>query len=569
MVSINESYGEDEHISWGSFFTNCASSMKERSAKDWMISIGRMVGVVCCLYFFLFSLDLMGGAFKVLGGCSAGGLFEGASNPIAGLMIGILATVLVQSSSTSTSIVVSMVGAGQMSVDTAVFVVMGANIGTSVTNTIVSMGQVNDKDQFERAFAGATVHDMFNFLAVIILLPLEAATGMLVALTSAMKPTTVSDGDDWEGPIKQWVGPFTKLFLSVNKSVIKDLSLKKATCEETYAKVAKMDGPCGDNGAVGLIKCACNDDGTIKFCPAFYTNKGSLSDDMAAGGVALALSLIFLCLCLVLMVKLLQSMVLGTSTTMLRKATSLNGYIAMIIGIGVTILVQSSSVTTSVLTPLVGVGVLPVEKMFPLTLGANIGTTMTAILASLVSSKPEAVQIALCHLFFNLIGILIWYPIPFMRRVPINAAKSLGFITRRYRLFPLIYIFVAFAAIPGLLLGVSILFEKGGSYIIIGILVVVALSGGLIFFIFWWFKRDGKEKFLGYLERRQHRADVMKNLPHTIAALQEQVKELVEKKGKLMSNGSDNDNAKKPSTDVKEAFLVKAESKDSRDPPCY
>ena len=64
-----------------------------------------------------------------------------------------------------------------LKVDTAIFIVMGANIGTSVTNTIVSIGQSGDRDQFGRAFAGATVHDMFNCLSVAILLPLEWASG--------------------------------------------------------------------------------------------------------------------------------------------------------------------------------------------------------------------------------------------------------------------------------------------------------------------------------------------------------------------------------------------------------
>lgn len=60
---------------------------------------------------------------------------------------------------------------------------MGANIGTSVTNTIVSIGQIADKEQYRRAFAGATVHDMFNLLSVLILLPLELASRYLFRLT--------------------------------------------------------------------------------------------------------------------------------------------------------------------------------------------------------------------------------------------------------------------------------------------------------------------------------------------------------------------------------------------------
>merc|ERR1711953_260786 len=117
-----------------------------------------------------------------------------------------------------------------------------------------------------------------------------------------------------------------------------------------------------------------------------------------------------------------------------------NDYLAIMIGVGITIIVQSSSVTTSALTPLCGIGVLPLHKMLPLTLGANIGTTCTALIASLVSLKFGAVQIALVHLFFNIIGILIWFPIPFVRAVPLAAAKLLGLYASYFRFVPALYL---------------------------------------------------------------------------------------------------------------------------------
>merc|ERR1712217_843095 len=134
----------------------------------------------------------------------------------------------------------------------------------------------------------------------------------------------------------------------------------------------------------------------------------------------------------------------------LRYATKLNDYLAILIGLGVTIVVQSSSVTTSALTPLCGVGVLPIEKMLPMTLGANIGTTCTALIASLVSLKFGAVQIALCHLLFNITGILIWFPVPFMRQIPINGAKLLGLYASFYCFVPPLYILTMFVAAPGI-----------------------------------------------------------------------------------------------------------------------
>ena len=145
-------------------------------------------------------------------------------------------------------------------------------------------------------------------------------------------------------------------------------------------------------------------------------------------------------------------------------------------GAGLTMLVQSSSIFTSAMTPLVGVGVLHIKRMYPLTLGANIGTTVTAILASLASDPDKlrnTMQIALCHLFFNILGILIWYPIPFMRKVPIKMAKILGNTTAKYRWFALFYLVLMFLLFPGAVFGLSL----AGWQVILGV-------GGPIFVIF-------------------------------------------------------------------------------------
>ena len=95
------------------------------------------------------------------------------NNPVVGLMIGVLGTVLVQSSSTFTSIIVAAIGGAGLELRIAVPMLMGANIGTSVTNTLVAMTQIGSREEFERAFSAATVHDMFNWATVIVLFPLE------------------------------------------------------------------------------------------------------------------------------------------------------------------------------------------------------------------------------------------------------------------------------------------------------------------------------------------------------------------------------------------------------------
>lgn len=178
-----------------------------------------------------------------------------------------------------------------------------------------------------------------------------------------------------------------------------------------------------------------------------------------------------LCVCLVLLVKTLNSLLKGKVALLIKKFVNaefpgkfayFTGYLAIIIGTGLTILVQSSSVFTSALTPLVGIGVISIERMYPLTLGANIGTTTTAILAALAQSAediPLALQISLCHLFFNISGIILFFPVPYLR-FPIRMAKFLGNQTAKYRWFSIVYLILGFFIFPGAVFGLSLVSWK-------------------------------------------------------------------------------------------------------------
>ena len=170
-------------------------------------------------------------------------------------------------------------------------------------------------------------------------------------------------------------------------------------------------------------------------------------------------------------VKTLNSLLKGKLAVVIRKFINaefpgklayFTGYIAIIVGTGLTILVQSSSVFTSALTPLVGVGVITIDRMYPLTLGANIGTTTTAILAALAQEAddiPISLQISFCHLFFNLSGILLFYPIPFFR-YPVAMAKFLGNETAKYRWFAVLYLILSFFIFPAVVFGLSMISWK-------------------------------------------------------------------------------------------------------------
>ena len=137
--------------------------------------IANGVWAVLCLYLFLSAINVMGSGLKLVGKSSdwLETFLAHGNNPFVALMGSVLVTAIVQSSSFTTSLIITLVAAGELRVETAVFAVMGANIGTSVTNIIVSFGSVRIRWQFRRAFTAALVHDVFNWLTVALLLPLE------------------------------------------------------------------------------------------------------------------------------------------------------------------------------------------------------------------------------------------------------------------------------------------------------------------------------------------------------------------------------------------------------------
>ena len=505
---------DDREASWADVGRACCC----HDAEGWM-HISIFFGLLLFfLYFFLVGLDLLGTAFKVAGGCTAGSMLSSDTNPLASVMIGIIATALLQSSSTTTAIIVSLVSGG-LDVHQGIYMVMGANVGTSVTAMLVSMAHMGDGDELERAFAGSSVQYVFKMLTVILLLPLEITTEFLYRFTKLMLPSSVGDGESWEGPVKKIVSPLIDKIIIANKQLIDDISTGKVeSCSSPGIYPVQCIGDvesyatCQGNTtgtAVGAI--ACDEDSGD--CPLFFQVGATKRDDMVSGWVCLIVALAILIMCLIGLVSLLRKMLLGASTQVIYKATNINAYLAMLIGCGVTVLVQSSSITTSTLVPLAGVGVLKLEAMYPLVLGADVGTTFTALMAAMVSSKVESLQIALVHLFFNITGIIIWYPIPFMRQVPLRTATMIGKVTRQWKGFPLVFIVVMFFLMPMLLLGISACFEKDSvGFTALGSFLLLLIFGGIAYFLLWWYLRDGKHKCATCIERRQRRAAAIQAL---------------------------------------------------------
>ena len=339
------------------------------------------------LYIFILSITLLGSAFKLMGKEFAETIFHTTSNPIIGLMIGVITTAIVQSSSTTTSIIVGLVGSGMLPMEAAIPMVMGANIGTSVTNILVSLGHITRGDEFQRAFTGSMLHDFFNVCAVIVLLPLEISFGMIEKSAIFLEDIFAGFGGlKFSSPLKTITKPVSQWLIGIT----------------------------GDSGIIAII-----------------------------------LSMVFLFIALFFIVKVLKSMVLTKVEKFFQRYIFRTPILSFVLGILLTTFVQSSSITTSLVVPLIGAGVITINQVYPYLLGANVGTTITAFLASFVTGSHAAVTVAFAHLMFNVFGIAIFWP---LKAIPIWLAKKLSQLSQKSKLIPILYILVVFFIIPGVII---------------------------------------------------------------------------------------------------------------------
>lgn len=411
--------------------------VKKKSIFDNTLS--RIVALLAVLYLFLVALKVMGDSFKLFGSGFSDGLVDVTSNPIVALFIGLLATAIIQSSSTTTSMIVAMIAAqvgiiltGQDANDPAtteavskvirgaVPMIMGANIGTSVTSTIISMGHIGKRREYRKAIAAATVHDFFNIITVLILLPLEYFFGVLSTTSIFFAELITSQ------PIATAV-PETESVKGIMSYVVKPVS----------SFLMKLTTSFSDFGS---------DHKWYKGIP----------------WATLPMGLIMLFFALRWLTKLLKQLLIGTVQDKMDRILFGNPLLSLAWGAGITTMVQSSSVTSSLIVPLVATNKVSLRKAFPFLMGANIGTTTTAIIAAAVSNSPAALAVAFCHLLFNMIGVFLIFPVPQIRSIPVLLARKLGMLTLKNRLVGIGYVVVTFFLIPMTLLLVSGRISFGG-----------------------------------------------------------------------------------------------------------
>ncbi len=371
--------------------------------------MGQGATLLVLLFIFLMGVQGLGDGFKLLGRDLLDAFFTTTENPFVALMVGILATSLVQSSSVTTVMVVGLVAAPEhpLPVANAVPMIMGANIGTTVTNTVVSLAHMGRKDEFIRAFSVATCHDFFNFIAVAVLLPVEMATGFLRRAAGSLASTLGGvSGVTYENPLKN--------VLKAALDPLKNLA-------------------------------------------------GALFEAEQAQGVLLVLiSALFIFGALLLLVRVMRAATQSSIEVFITRFLGQSVFVSLLLGAVITVMVQSSSITTSLLVPLAGAGLLTLEQAFPVTIGANVGTTVTALLATLAVSGANAhagVEIALVHVLFNLSGIALIYPVPFIRRLPLVAARALAQAAVQSRKWALVYVLGLFYGLPAILVVLNKFFE--------------------------------------------------------------------------------------------------------------
>ena len=263
----------------------------------WTKALG-WCGIAGLIYLLICAVSIISRGFAGLGGDAAHSMFAFAANPWVGLSVGVLGTVLIQSSTTTTAIAVTAVGAGALPIRGAIPIILGANVGTTVTTTLVALSFIGSRTEFRRALAASTIHDFYNVLALLIFFPLELIWHPLERISGAM--TNALYGTGW----------------------------------------------LPDPARFNFVRAATRpvEDGVVKATSHLSSTLGPLFT-IVIGAVLILVAVHYLG-------KLLKLLMVGRARDILTKAVGRNAYLAMASGIGVTVLTQSSTVTNSVLAPL-------------------------------------------------------------------------------------------------------------------------------------------------------------------------------------------------------------------------
>ncbi len=390
--------------------TNRAALTREdiREVPAWL----RGIYAGLCLYFFLAALNVLGSGLGTFGRASdfLTQLFAYGENPFIALLAGVLVTMIVQSSSFTSALIVTLVASGEMTLGTAVFAIMGANIGTAVTGVIVALANVRIKRNFRRSFTAALMHDFFNILTVAIVFPLEFISGLF--------------HEAGRGIFTRVAGWLADL-----------IGMEAVARPDSPVKVITAPVVDGANGVASLLTTT----------PA------------AQGLLVAGLGMLLMFAALIFMVQNLRGALLRHMDGLFRTYFFRSDVRAYGVGLVSTVLVQSSTITSSLMVPLAGAGVVRLRRVLPFMMGANLGTTVTSVLAATANPVAAAMTVALFHVIFNLTGTAVWYP---LRYIPLRIATWYGRLAARQTRYAFVFLIGVFLVIPLLGIGAIELFTS-------------------------------------------------------------------------------------------------------------
>ena len=294
---------------------------------------------------------------------------------------------------------VGLVASGAVGLAPAVPIIMGANIGTTVTPMIVALGLISQRKEFGHGVSTATLHGLFNIFMVIILMPIELTTRSL----STAADTLAS----WLYGLVGNVTPSTGFLEFLTQSISSPL-----------ASLSSSDQfPTGN--------------------PYLFIVLG-----MAALLVSLRL-----------IIKLFEGRVAVQVRNRMNRYLFGHPRQAFLTGFVTTAILQSSSVTTSFVVPLAAQTKLALPRVFAYLIGTNIGTTITALVAATIlgASSEAALALAFVHLLVNCIGAILLYPLKAIRNIPIIISTAIGKASRDNRVIPVIYLVLIYFLLPGIL----------------------------------------------------------------------------------------------------------------------
>ncbi|GMT07268.1 hypothetical protein PENTCL1PPCAC_29442, partial [Pristionchus entomophagus] len=434
---------------------------KDLSKREKSVFIGALtakcLAIIVVIFIYLCTLSTLATAFTLLSSRGLGKYIRDSSlirDPASALIIGMLITVVLQSSTTFTNVLVSMVAANMITVHMAIPMMIGSELGTSFVNGLISLTYAGDRESFKRAFSAAILGDVLNICCILIVLPIELTTAFIENISWTIVDPLISEQGLSFKTIEILTDPINRFVLEVDEPGLRNATITDEPLPADHSFILKCSFPNGSR---------------IYNCPYSHPFIHTTWSDDTVAKIVIVLSIALLIFCLFAIVALINNIMRGrvkeAAQRLIEKECPgrwkwATGYIIMAVGLGFTLLLQSNSVFSSSLTPLAGAGVISLKKLYALTMGSNIGTTFSGVLAAMAADPSrfeKALHMAVCQVIYNIIGTLLFYPIRTMRNIPLHMAEQIGECTAHYRWFILLYLFVLFILVPITVISLSLL----------------------------------------------------------------------------------------------------------------